>query len=177
MQPVVIIRHPAAFAVSLRRVGWAFPFADFTRQPLLMRDLLEPFATEIGQAASSPPPILDQAGLLWRILHHVVDRQRREHPDWIFVRHEDLSSDPIPRFAQLYAALGLEMTPEARNVIVEHTSAANPVEAPGGVVETLRRDSRANAFSWRERLTASEIRELRAQVADVADAFYGPDEW
>ncbi len=40
MRVLVMIRHPAAFAASIRRRGWRHRFADFLEQPLLMRDLL-----------------------------------------------------------------------------------------------------------------------------------------
>ena len=38
---VVTVRHPAAFASGLKRLGWSFDFGDLLRQPLLMRDHLE----------------------------------------------------------------------------------------------------------------------------------------
>ena len=53
MQPIVLVRHPAAFASSLIRYGWTHPFDDFLQQPLLMRDLLSPFEEEIASFAHS----------------------------------------------------------------------------------------------------------------------------
>ena len=39
-QVVVLIRHPAAFASSLKRLGWTHRFEHFLDQPLLLRDHL-----------------------------------------------------------------------------------------------------------------------------------------
>ena len=38
MGVVVMIRHPAAFASSLKRLGWQFDFNDLLQQPLLLRE-------------------------------------------------------------------------------------------------------------------------------------------
>jgi hypothetical protein len=50
---VVLIRHPAAFAASLKRLNWTHPFGDFLAQPLFMRDLLAPFEEDIRRFAAA----------------------------------------------------------------------------------------------------------------------------
>src|ERR1041384_1293291 len=44
---VITVRHPAAFASSLKRLNWPFDFRDLLDQPLLMRDHLEPCREEV----------------------------------------------------------------------------------------------------------------------------------
>lgn len=61
MDVVVLIRHPAAFAGSLKRLHSTHPFADFLAQPLLMRDHLYPFESEIKQFAETEHDVIDQA--------------------------------------------------------------------------------------------------------------------
>src|SRR6185437_11687325 len=68
MRVVVMIRHPAAFAVSIRRRNWRHRFGDFLDQPLLMRDFLGPHETELRAAGQRRPAILDEAILLWNVL-------------------------------------------------------------------------------------------------------------
>src|SRR4029077_14652741 len=46
-QVVVIVRHPAAFASSIKLDGWAHPFSHFLNQPALMEDHLSSFDEEI----------------------------------------------------------------------------------------------------------------------------------
>ena len=96
---VVVIRHPAAFVASLRAAGWAkFRFRILRDQPALMARAARAVPAEIAAAAATMPDAVDVGTLLWRVLHHHIDLLRREHPDWIFVRHEDLSRDPEPEF-------------------------------------------------------------------------------
>ncbi len=91
---VITLRHPAAFASSLKRLKWNFDFSDLLAQPLLMKSLLEPFRAEMEAIQSTPQDIIGQASLLWRIIYRVVAQYQHEHPEFILVRHEDLSIDP-----------------------------------------------------------------------------------
>jgi hypothetical protein len=44
---VIAVRHPLAFVSSLKRLNWPFDFQDLLDQPLLMRDHLEPFRSQM----------------------------------------------------------------------------------------------------------------------------------
>ena len=43
--------------------------------------------------------VIDDAKLVWRICHRVIREYQAEHPEGLFVRHEDLSTDPLGGFA------------------------------------------------------------------------------
>ncbi len=88
---VVTVRHPAAFANSLKRLNWPFDFSNLLVQPLLMQHWLEPFRQEMLDFTRRPDDILGQASLLWRMIYQVVDQYRAQIPDLLVVRHEDLS--------------------------------------------------------------------------------------
>ncbi|HVM41011.1 MAG TPA: sulfotransferase, partial [Acidimicrobiia bacterium] len=85
---LVMVRHPAAFVSSIKRLGWEFDFEYWTRQPLLLRDELPALAGEIEAAARERPDRIGQAILLWRAIHTVIARLADEHPEWLVVRHE-----------------------------------------------------------------------------------------
>lgn len=176
-QVIVLIRHPAAFVSSLVRLGWHIPFTDLLAQPALMRDRLAPFEAEIRDIVERPRPILEQGILVWRIFHHVIRQYQQEHLDWLFVRHEDLSLRPVEGFAAVFTHLGLPMTPAVRSAIEAHTAAENPREAPEKVVHQLHRDSRANVWNWKQRLSPGDIEYIRKRTQDVASHFYADSEW
>jgi hypothetical protein len=121
--------------------------------------------------------VVDQAGLLWAIAHTVIARYRRDHPEWAFVRHEDLARRPEPGFAELCARLGLEDGPAVRRAIAVTTAADNPAEAAPGVIHELRRSSAESVRSWRSRLTPAEVARVRDATADVWPEFYSDEEW
>ena len=64
---VVTVRHPAAFASGLKRLGWSFDFSDLLRQPLLMRDHLDPFRD--AMTSDELQRVVGQAGLLWKMIY------------------------------------------------------------------------------------------------------------
>jgi hypothetical protein len=177
MQVVVMVRHPAAYAGSLRRLRWTHDFSHFLDQPRLVDELVPELRADIEEFARRPPDVVDQAALLWNVIYTVVDRYRAEHPDWLFVRHEDLSLDPERGFRSMLTRLGLTYSSAVGRFVAETTSASNPVEAGEGVVHALRRDSAASVWTWRSRLTAAEIGRVRARTEQTAAAFYADADW
>ena len=176
-QVVVVVRHPAAFASSLKLDGWTHPFSHFLDQPALMEDHLQRFQEEIDAYAREEHDILDQAALLWRLIHSTVADDRARHPEWLVVRHEDLSRDPMDGFRAVFDALDLPYTDEVQDAISRSTSRSNPADRDETGRQFLTRDSRANVDNWRRRLTSAEVERVRARVADVSPLFYGDDEW
>lgn len=176
MSVITLIRHPAAFAYSIRRLNWQHNFNGFLQQPMLMRDHLAPFASEIEEYAQHPQDILDQAILLWRMMHHVILTYQNAHKDWTFLRHEDMSEDPQQHFTYLYKSLNLEFTDKVRTTIDDYTNASNPSDPHKKHVLT-KRDSKSNIKSWKKKLTEAEITHIRTKVEDVAHIFYTDSDW
>jgi hypothetical protein len=176
-QVVVVIRHPAAFASSIKLDGWTHPFSHFLSQPELIEDHLEPYRLEIEDFAQREHDILDQAALLWRLVHSTIASYRSRHPEWLFVRHEDLSLDPLGRYGPLFDALGLPYTEAVRAAIEQSTNPSNSADRDADGRLFLARDSRANVDNWRHRLTEDEIEHVHSQVQDISPLFYGDEDW
>ena len=180
-QVVVTVRHPAAFASSLKRLDWPFNFTDLLDQPLLMRDWLEPYHTEMQEMQSTvnqdSPDILAQASLLWRLVYQSVADMSQQNPDIFVVRHEDLSTDPLSGYRDLYKTLALRFTLQAQNTILASSSADNPKEVTQQDIYSTRLDSRANIHNWKKRLSADEIQRVRQLTEDVADHYYPDFNW
>lgn len=175
-QVVALVRHPAAFAGSLKAHGWDHPFSHFREQPSLMEGPLEPFASRIERAADDPPDIIDQAILLWNCIYSALTARAQDHGSWRTVRHEDLARDPQGAFEDLYDDLDLAFSEEVRTYIAERTSPENPVtteEDPG----SISRDSRRVIWSWRDRLTEAEQERVRKATAEIASTFYDDSDW
>jgi len=176
LQVVVLIRHPAAFASSLKRLNWPVPPDVLLNQPRLMRDYLEPFREELEHTRRQPVDIIDHAILDWRIFHHVIRLYQQRHPDWLFCRHEDLSREPLAEYEKLFRFLGLDYLDSVRDVIRQHSGTHNSAEA-GGKIHQLRRNSEANIWNWQTRLTPDEIARIRAGTRELCEHFYGDADW
>lgn len=172
---VITVRHPAAFASSLKRLNWFFNFEDLLAQPLLMRDHLEPYRQEMQ--AVKADDVIAQAALLWKMIYHSVHVTHKAHPEFLVVRHEDLSRDPLPRYRALYTDLGLEFSGRVEKTILTSSSSENPRELSRKQVFDTKLDSRASVDNWKRRLTAEEIERVRATTEDVSRLYYSDAEW
>lgn len=174
-QVVVLIRHPAAFASSIKRLGWLTPAGHLLRQPTVMRDWLAPYEADLRRLSAPSADIIDHAIVGWNVLHHVIRAFQRQH-DWFFCRHEDLSARPLEEFARLCGWLGLDFTEAVSRGVSLHSDDENPPEA-GGAVHQLKRNSQANIWNWQSRLASDEISRIRAGTRELADHFYGDADW
>ena len=176
---IVVIRHPAAFVSSIKKLSWSHPFSHFLEQPLLLQHLLYPFESEIREYAAREHDFVDQAILLWRLFHYTVLNYQRDHKDWIFVRHEDLSRDPVHGFKNLFSRLNLEFSADVQQVIETYSHPANPSETDAmvGSEVSLKRNSRLNISNWKKRLTQFEINKIRNKTEDISGFFYTDEDW
>jgi hypothetical protein len=173
-QVVIAVRHPLAFVSSLKRLGWRFDFQDFLAQPLLIRDHLTPFREDM---LADPGDVIAQGSCLWRMIYTVVQGFRDAHPEFVVVRHEDLSRQPESGFRDLYGTLGLRYTPKVQAALVQSSQRGNPDELSAHRVHSVRLDSQANLSNWKKRLTSDEIERIRALTTDTAAYFYSQESW
>lgn len=176
MTTIVLVRHPAAFAGSLKRLGWSHPFRDFLAQPALMQEQLHAFDDEIRQMVEADHDIVDHASLLWRLIYSVLLKYRDAHPDWMFVRHEDLARDPIGGFARIFDRLGLEYSERIQDTVRWYSSGPADLEA-NAPPHAIRRASQQTVHGWRQRLSPEDQSRLRAGVEPLASVFYPESEW
>jgi hypothetical protein len=175
MSVLVMIRHPAAFCSSLKIRGWKFDFRNFLDQRLLMEKYLHPFHQRLQEYARNERSVIDQGILLWTCLHYVIAQYREQHSNWLYVRHEDLSLDPLAWFQSIYSSFGLEFTQRVRKSILKSSGSHNPAEF--STRREFMRNSRLNIWNWKERLEPHEIDTIREGTCHIADLFYAEDEW
>ena len=174
-QVVITVRHPGAFASSLKRLNWPFDFHDLLDQPMLMRDHLG--ADRAEMESIKPDDIIGQSALLWRMIYRFVHSTRSLFPDIKIVRHKDLSLDPVEGYKKLYESLGLTFTEKVRNVILNASSSDNPTELSTNKVHSVKLDSRANVNNWKKHLSDDEIKRIRKMTEEVSHLFYSDNEW
>jgi glycosyltransferase involved in cell wall biosynthesis len=174
---VIVLRHPAAFVSSLKRLDWPFDFKDLLAQPLLMRDWLEPFRKEMEEVVKNPGDVIGQGSLLWRFICYATQKTKESHPNFHVVRHEDLSLQPIKGFEKLYSRLELPYNSRVKTGILRATSSDNPQEISLDSIYATKLDSVANLENWKQRLTKEEIDRIRLLTEDVARIYYSDIDW
>lgn len=175
MNVLIMIRHPAAFCSSLKIKNWMFDFNDFINQPLLMDAYLGTFEKEIHEFAKQKKNIIDQAVLLWNCIHQTIMIYQKKHPEWIFLRHEDISDDPLGKFKHVFNQFELDFNHKVESAVIKSSGPHNPVEQQPG--NEFKRDSKANIYNWKKRLSQEEIEIIREKTDDISKSFYENCEW
>ena len=171
---IVLTRYPAAFVGSIVKANWEFPFAHLLNQPYLMRDYFEDFRSTIGDFAKTQRDKVDQAILLWNLIHHVISKYQISFPEWIFVKHERLSLEPINEFRKLYDRIGLVSSETIEKRIMKYSLGNSSLkDSQNG----LKRDSKSNISTWKNRLTNEQIHRVKIGTDAIARAFYDDSDW
>jgi len=178
MNVVIMIRHPAALCSSLKILNWRFDFNHFLTQPQLMRETrLADFESEIRYFAENEQGIIPAGALLWNCIYAVIDEYRMRYPGWLFLKHEELSMDPVDGFRKVYAEFGLEFTASARTAIERNSGEQNPSGPARGGEFSIRRNSKNNVLNWKNRLSDREILTIKERTSDVSRLYYTDLEW
>jgi hypothetical protein len=175
MNVLILIRHPAAFCSSLKIMHWQFNFDDFIKQPILLEKYLSKFEAQIRDYAEHKKDLIDQAILLWNCINHTINIYRQNHAEWLFVRHEDLSRNPVNAFKAIYRELDLQFSQKVRTKILQSSGPHNPTEQEKG--KEFLRNSKENIYNWKKRLNRDEIMRIKAKTAEIASSFYSVEDW
>ncbi len=176
---VIMIRHPAAFVNSMRTLGWHFDFSFFLEQPLLLRDLLPGYEDELRmeqEKLASPEhfSFIKHGAIFWNLMYHTIKNYQENYPDWHFLRHEDISSQPIDKFRRLYTSLGLNWNQEIEQTINQNCTSENSASP---LFYVTKRDSQREIGKYKLSLTPSEIDQIREITQDISQHFYTDEEW
>ena len=192
MDVVVILRHPAAFVGSLKKAKWSHPFDHFLQQPLLMKHHLYEYRSEIEEFSKTEKDIVDQGILLWNLIHHMILNYQNNNPNWIILKHENLSKSPLGEFKNIYNRLDLDFSSEIEKKIKAFSfpdysdkfkrNSSSKIEIwqqrlTGNYSGKRRRNSKSNIKSWQKRLTKHEINKIKAKTHIIASRFYTEEDW
>jgi len=174
---LISIRHPAAFVSSLKRLGWSHDFNHFLEQKELMETYLHPFRDEIKEFATKKKDIIDQGIFLWNIINLNTLKFKQKYPQIYTVRHEDLSLDTLNEFKKIFNYFDIHFTSKANQFLVETTNQDNDSEAQNNITHQLHRNSKANIYNFKNRLTKEEILRIRRGTETISHAFYDQKWW
>jgi len=171
---VMLVRHPAAFVQSMMDRHWVLDFKNILEQPLLLRDHLSWYETQMRSFSEVDSNSIAQQCLHWNMIYDTIVRYKQDHKDWVCIRHEDFCIDPLESFGQLYQQLELPVTNAVRQTI-ESNSSANRLD--GRWSTDYFRDSKRIVKKWKERLSEEDIHLIRDLTEPVASKFYTDEDW
>ena len=75
-------------------------FPCVLKQKLLTKKCPISLREEIQKFCEGEHDLIDQAIVMWRTYYFAIDNYRKNHPEWIFKKHEDLSVNTNRRVPQ-----------------------------------------------------------------------------
>ena len=171
---VILIRHPAAFVGSIRRLNWRFDFENFYSQNHLMARHLNPILKDCETSQLSD---IAEGALLWKCIYQVLFCYLERNPKMIGVKHEDISRSSPQTFRALYQRLGIKYTPRIDQTIKSFTDNSNVTAPTDNKAHVLKRNSQANIKRWKGILTEHEVELIKNITGGLASQYYSDDEW
>jgi hypothetical protein len=113
---------------------------------------------------------------MWKIIYFVVLKYQQTFKDWVYLRHEDISLDPLAHFEKLYKRFNLDFTDETQEQILIHSNVSNPTHA-NGVDQLLKLNSKNVIYNWKSVLSGGEIKRIKDRVDEVSRHFYSARDW
>lgn len=169
---LVALRHPAAWALSLERVGW-HP-GVLVNQLLARDDLAADLDTmEVPRLDWVAQPIYEACGWAWRILMDVAERRsaQADAARRRLVPLESFKDDPLARALELIEDVGLRAS--EKTVTRLRALTQGDVVAPTTTVQhVLKRDTSASVESWRSRMSPQDQRTIWQICEPVAAGYY-----
>ena len=172
--PILIIRHPAAFVSSVIKQNWEQPFEHFTKQKGFVKEKLAPFKDQIEEYSIKKYPLIDQAILIWNIVHYQMKNYMNTYPNWYFIKHETLSLDPVGEFKKIYDYAKIPFTDNVKDKIIAYSGLSNEKVL---FDKKVKRNSKKNITAWKERLKSEEIKYIYDNVKEHSKDFYDDNEW
>lgn len=177
---IILIRHPAAVIGSMKSHDMNLHFSVFKNREMYNTFYLEPFRKEIDFfAGKGNGDIIEKGILIWNMVYHRIIQYQNSHRDWYFVRHEDLSLNPVAEFEKMFEYLELPFSQKIEKKILFDT------QKPGDSVQVIRkggspfglRDSKDNIRYWKKRLSGDEIAVIKEKTCSIWRHFYSDLDW
>jgi len=177
---IILIRHPAAVIGSMKAHNMNFNFSVFKEREMYAAPYLEPFKREIEFIINKENgDIIEKGILIWNIVNHRIVQYQKNHKDWYFIRHEDLSLNALNEFEKIYKFLDLPFSERIRKRILFDTQKKKDsihTIKKGGSPFSIR-DSKENIKYWKKRLTEDEIRKIQEKTSTIWKHFYSSSDW
>lgn len=175
MDVLVMIRHPAAFVASIKKFEWQHHFDHFLCQKGFFDDEMKPFFKEVKEYAKHKKSIIEQATLIWRMIYRKVHAYKLSHPEFLYIRHEDMLSHPEASFSDIARRLSISDVDSCIHACRSCNRVAGEKDAMRA--DDIRRDSHAISRSWKTGLSESERNYVYKHSRDVWSLFYEESDW
>ena len=165
---IYVIRHPAAVALSFRRMVWS---AKGLLKTLF--DGHQPAMDRLMEGCDRSGLFFVEHGIVQAAMQRSAMAALQDYEDHRVVRYEDLCLRPLELFRELYDFAGLTWNKKASGLIIEKSTRDKNTNG----AHTTSRNSSRMATSWRDRIEQSELALLKAAYEAQDPPHYRSASW
>jgi hypothetical protein len=147
---LLLIRHPAAVALSLSKIGWIM-------HEDTQLDTGDPNADKWQKFGYAYGSYMNEAFIALK-----------DYTDCVVVQFEHLALEPLDQFAKLFETLELDPPHNYKDVIENFCFANIPVKSP----HQIKRNSKQMVNKWKVELTKEELTSVRTGFLMSSFPFY-----
>ncbi len=159
INPILFFRHPASCISSYIKLKMPDANRSLVNDEKLRKDFLENYMGKINDMNTIYEKMGVQIGIMHLIMRSFIEKYKLK-----FIYYEDIISDPIPRFEELYNGLHLEW-----NDRVEKRIMLSNKEGKG--YETNRISNEMKDV-WKKRLSSLQIDEIQRGYSILSPGIY-----
>ncbi len=173
IKPILLIRHPAAFLASFIERGRSPRIEILASQQHLMAVLpnsIQKLFLEYSKNSNLSK--VKFCAAVWNTANWFIQDYQQSNPDWMYLRHEDISKNPVRSFKQIFHYSNIQFTPEIKSKILETTGFSGDTN-----FRSYHRNSKKGIKKWKSILTEKQISEMRELTQEVASHYYSNIDW
>ena len=155
---IIMLRHPCAIALSWMALGYEIRFRidNLLEQSTLVRDLLAPYVEHMKHEYDPYFMI----GAYWGASYYILNQLFQLHPDWQWVIHEELCSDPVDHFSRLITNLDTHLSNAGLRMLTSLHNKYDHEQHTKFSPYSIIRVSEAEPQKWIKTLTAQQVQSV-----------------
>lgn len=174
VKPIILIRHPGPIFDSFKRLKWGVDLPNITNKSVTTDKSFEISTTDNNQESNKD--IAEQVGLMWSKIYDSVTELKEEHPNWLFIRYEDIFTNIERNFEKIFSYLGLALSDAILAKIYHYTSKGYFPDDKKSNTSEIDRSDLLNG--WKSRISDEEIDNLTTHLDQkVFNSYYKNSSW
>lgn len=166
---VLCVRHPCAFAESIKRRTNGFEFKNLL-QPSLLKTMPD-LAQRIEEYAEIDQPLICQAALLWRVVYEFADIYYRSSGKTITIRQEDFSLRPNFEIQKLFSEINADFSHSVKKYVSELCKEEGSIDFGSNQSSYIKRNPVSATNKWKVRLSEKEIEQVLSIVGNLPQRY------
>jgi len=172
---IIMVRHPAAFCYSLKRLEWNFDFSNFIKQEKLIEEHLRDEVKLYEKNLS----YYEKMALLWRSLYKVMLEKvdGKKGSDGIIIqKHEQFAKNMYESVKTISETFGIEFNSSMKKYIKKINNNKR-LKVKKNKLHDFDRNPKKITDYWKKYISKKDLNIIRKYSEPISGKFYDEKSW